>query len=123
MLALATLAPVARAEPPPVTGELVLRSPVPPYPPQALLMHMTGRVKLDITVKHGWITGVEAVRGPSMLASSAARFIRAFWKFRPGVTGTYRFAMDFKIAQHGATTSPYPDTRQENQTYILPGKK
>src|SRR3984885_2859724 len=58
---------------------LFLRSPKPQYPPQALQMHITGDVKLSVTVSGGHITDVQVVSGPGILSSAAARWVRGNW--------------------------------------------
>src|SRR5271157_387004 len=77
---------------------LLVRSPRPPYPPQALQMHITGDVRLRITVQNGDVVDAEASSGPPMLASAAARFVRANWKFSPTTTGTYTLPVLFVLA-------------------------
>jgi TonB family protein len=77
---------------------LVIRSPRPPYPPQALEMHITGDVRLRITVQSGNVVDAEPSSGPPMLASAAARFVRANWKFSPTTTGTYTLPISFVLA-------------------------
>jgi outer membrane biosynthesis protein TonB len=76
------------------SGKLV-RSPKPPYPPQALQMHITGDVRLQITVSAGHITNVEPVSGPSILSSTAARWVRSNWEFAPDQTGTFTLPVTF----------------------------
>ncbi len=66
------------------SGKLV-RSPKPPYPPQALQMHITGDVRLAITVSSGHI-------------SAAARWVRGNWEFAPDQTGTFTLPVVFQIA-------------------------
>jgi len=79
------------------SGKLV-RSPKPPYPPQALQMHITGDVRLAITVSSGHITDVQAVSGPGILSSTAARWVRGNWEFAPDQTGTFTLPVVFQIA-------------------------
>jgi TonB family protein len=77
---------------------LLIRSPRPPYPPQALQMHITGDVRVRITVQGGNVVDAEASSGPPMLASAAARFVRANWKFSPTTSGTYTLPISFVLA-------------------------
>jgi outer membrane biosynthesis protein TonB len=79
------------------SGKLT-RSPKPPYPPQALQMHITGDVRLAITVSAGHITDVQAVSGPGILSSAASRWVRSNWEFAPDQTGTFTLPVTFQIA-------------------------
>jgi outer membrane biosynthesis protein TonB len=79
------------------SGKLI-RSPKPPYPPQALQMHITGDVRLAITVSSGHVTDVQAVSGPGILSSAAARWVRSNWEFAPDQTGTFTLPVAFQIA-------------------------
>jgi TonB family protein len=78
-------------------GTLLVRSPKPPYPPQALQMHITGDVKVTITVSNGNITDVQPSSGPPMLSSAAARWVRGNWKFAPNVSGTFTLPVTFVL--------------------------
>jgi outer membrane biosynthesis protein TonB len=78
----------------PRSGKLI-RSPLPPYPPQALQMHITGNCTVSITVSDGHITSAEPVSGPSILSSSAARWVRNNWQFAPGTNGTFTLPVAF----------------------------
>jgi outer membrane biosynthesis protein TonB len=75
-------------------SELLLRSPKPPYPPQAMQMHITGDVHVRITVQSGNIIDAEA-SGPPMLASAASRWVKANWRFSPTANGTYTLPISF----------------------------
>jgi outer membrane biosynthesis protein TonB len=75
---------------------LLVRSPRPPYPPQALQMHLTGDVRVKMTVQAGNIVDAEG-SGPPMLASAAARWVRGNWKFSPTTTGTYTLPVSFVL--------------------------
>jgi outer membrane biosynthesis protein TonB len=75
-------------------SELLVRSPKPPYPPQAMQMHITGDVHIRITVQGGNIIDAEA-SGPPMLASAASRWVKANWKFSPTANGTYTLPISF----------------------------
>jgi outer membrane biosynthesis protein TonB len=75
---------------------LLVRSPRPPYPPQALQMHITGDVRVRLTVEGGNVVEAEA-SGPPMLASAAARWVRANWKFSPTTSGTYTLPVSFVL--------------------------
>jgi outer membrane biosynthesis protein TonB len=75
---------------------LLVRSPRPPYPPQALQMHISGNVHVRITVEGGNIVDAEG-SGPPMLASAAARWVRGNWKFSPTANGTYTLPVSFVL--------------------------
>ena len=77
-------------------SELLVRSPKPPYPPQAMQMHITGDVHVRITVQGGNIIDAEA-SGPPMLASAASRWVKANWKFNPTANGTYTLPISFVL--------------------------
>jgi outer membrane biosynthesis protein TonB len=77
----------------------LLRSPSPPYPPQALSMHITGDVRVTIQVQAGNVVSAEPSSGPPILASAAARWVRSNWKFAPDQTGTFTLPVRFVIAQ------------------------
>jgi outer membrane biosynthesis protein TonB len=76
---------------------LLVRSPRPPYPPLALQLHISGDVHVRITVQSGNIVDAEA-SGPPMLASAAARWVRANWKFNPTANGTYNLPVSFVLS-------------------------
>jgi outer membrane biosynthesis protein TonB len=76
---------------------LFVRSPKPPYPPQALQLHISGNVSAVITVSNGTITGVHA-NGPSMLASAAERWVRSNWQAAPTTNGSFTLPINFVIA-------------------------
>ncbi|MBV9642147.1 MAG: energy transducer TonB [Verrucomicrobia bacterium] len=73
---------------------LLVRSPRPPYPSQALQMHISGDVHVTMTVQGGNIVDAEG-SGPPLLASAAARWVRANWKFNPATNGTYTLPVSF----------------------------
>lgn len=75
---------------------LLIRSPRPQYPPQAMQMHISGDVSVRMTVQNGEIVDAEG-SGPPMLASAAARWVRANWKFTPTTTGTYTLPVAFVL--------------------------
>jgi outer membrane biosynthesis protein TonB len=77
-------------------GNKFTRSPKPPYPPQALSMHITGAVSATITMSNGEITNVDA-SGPPMLASAAKRWIEGNWRGSPGVSGTFHLPINFVL--------------------------
>ena len=77
---------------------LLLRSPRPPYPPLALQLHISGDVRVTITVEGGNIVDTEG-SGPPMLASAAARWVKANWKFNPTANGTFTLPVSFVLAQ------------------------
>ena len=77
---------------------LLLRSPRPPYPALALQLHISGDVRVTITVEGGNIVDTES-SGPPMLASAAARWVKANWKFSPTANGTFTLPVSFVLAQ------------------------
>jgi TonB family protein len=79
---------------------LWIRSPRPQYPPQALQMHITGDVKVTITVSGGKITDVQPASGPPMLSSAAARWVRGNWQPNPTTNGTFTLPITFVLAGH-----------------------
>jgi outer membrane biosynthesis protein TonB len=76
---------------------LFVRSPKPPYPPQALQLHISGNVSAVITVSNGTIISVRAT-GPSLLASAAERWVRSNWQAAPTTSGTFTLPVAFVIA-------------------------
>jgi outer membrane biosynthesis protein TonB len=76
---------------------LFIRNPKPPYPPQALQLHISGNVSAVITVSNGTITSVHA-NGPSLLASAAERWVRGNWQAAPTTNGTFTLPVAFVIA-------------------------
>ena len=92
----------------PRTG-LLLRSPSPPYPPTPIQLHITGDVRVRITVENGSIVDTEG-SGPPMLASFAARWIKAKWKFNPTANGRKTERTDFHSLKL-VTTFGAPQTR------------
>jgi outer membrane biosynthesis protein TonB len=77
---------------------LLIRSPRPPYPALALQLHISGDVRVTITVEGGNIVDTEG-SGPPMLASAAARWVKANWKFSPTANGTFTLPVSFVLAQ------------------------
>ena len=75
---------------------LLVRSPRPQYPPQAMQMHISGDVSVRMTVQNGNIVDAEG-SGPPMLASAAARWVRANWKFSPTTNGSYTLPVSFVL--------------------------
>jgi outer membrane biosynthesis protein TonB len=75
---------------------LLIRSPRPQYPPQAMQMHISGDVSVRMTVENGNVVDAEG-SGPPMLASAAARWVRANWKFTPTTNGTYTLPVAFVL--------------------------
>jgi hypothetical protein len=59
-------------------------------------MHVSGDVHVTMTVKNGNVVDAEA-SGPPMLASYAARWVRANWKFTPTTNGTYKLPVEFVL--------------------------
>ena len=59
-------------------------------------MHITGDVKVLITVEDGNIVDTEG-SGPPMLASYAARWVKANWKFNATANGTYILPVTFVL--------------------------
>jgi outer membrane biosynthesis protein TonB len=78
---------------------LWIRSPKPPYPPQAMQLHISGSVTATITVSNGHITGVTA-NGPSLLASAAERWVRGNWQPSPTTNGTFTLPISFVLVGH-----------------------
>jgi outer membrane biosynthesis protein TonB len=74
----------------------LIRSPAPQYPPQALQMHITGSVRVTMHVSNGVITDAEG-SGPPMLATAAARWVKANWKFAPNISGVATLPVSFVI--------------------------
>ena len=81
----------------PHSGAILLRSPKPPYPPQALQMGIRGDVRVQFTVSNGNIVDVKAVSGPPILSSEVVRWTRVNWKFAPDVTGTFTLPVTFQM--------------------------
>jgi outer membrane biosynthesis protein TonB len=77
---------------------LLLRSPRPPYPALALQSHISSVVRVRITVEGGNIVDAEG-SGPPMLASAAARWVKANWKFNPTANGTFTLPVSFVLGQ------------------------
>jgi hypothetical protein len=59
-------------------------------------MHIAGDVKVLITVESGNIVNVEA-SGPPILASAAARWVKANWKFVPSANGRFTLPVSFVL--------------------------
>jgi len=59
-------------------------------------MHISGDVKVRITVENGNIVNVEG-SGPPLLASAASRWVQANWKFLPGTNGTFTLPVSFVL--------------------------
>jgi hypothetical protein len=59
-------------------------------------MHITGDVRVRITVQNGAIVNVEA-SGPPLLASAASRWVKENWKFDPSANGTYTLPVSFVL--------------------------
>jgi hypothetical protein len=72
-----------------------LRSPRPPYLPQALQSRISDIVQVRMTVQDGNIIDVEA-SGPPILASAAARWVRSNWKFTPLQMAPFPFRFIFR---------------------------
>ena len=81
----------------PSGGAVLLRSPKPPYPPQALQMGIRGDVRVQFTVSNGNIVDVRAISGPPILSSAVVRWTRANWKFAPGANGTFTLPVTFEM--------------------------
>lgn len=81
----------------PGSGAVLLRSPKPPYPPQALQMGIRGDVRVQFTVSNGNIVDVRAISGPPILSSAVVRWTRANWKFAPGANGTFTLPVTFEM--------------------------
>jgi hypothetical protein len=59
-------------------------------------MHISGDVKVRITVENGNIVDVDAT-GPPILASAASRWVKANWKFNPTANGTFTLPVSFVL--------------------------
>jgi hypothetical protein len=59
-------------------------------------MHISGDVKVRITVENGNIISVEA-SGPPLLASAASRWVKENWKFYPTANGTFTLPVSFVL--------------------------
>jgi hypothetical protein len=59
-------------------------------------LHISGDVKLRITVENGNIVDVEQF-GPPILASAASRWVKANWKFNPTANGTFMLPVTFVL--------------------------
>jgi TonB family protein len=81
----------------PSGGAVLLRSPKPPYPPQALQMGIRGDVRVQFTVSNGNIVDVKAISGPPILSSAVVRWTRANWKFAPDANGTFTLPVTFQM--------------------------
>jgi TonB-like protein len=73
---------------------ILVRSPRPPYPAQALHARISGIVHVRMTIQEGNIVNVEA-SGPPILANAAARWVRSNWKFSSSTNGTYTLPISF----------------------------
>jgi hypothetical protein len=82
--------PTTNAQP----SGLLVRSPSPPYPAQALQAHISGIVHVRMTVQDGNIVNVEA-SGLPILANPAKRWVRSTWKFNPTANGTFTVPVSF----------------------------
>ncbi len=60
-------------------------------------MHISGDVKVRITVENGNIVNVEAISGPPVLASAASRWVKANWKFVSTANGTFTLPVSFVL--------------------------
>src|SRR6516164_3786585 len=76
----------------------LIRCPAPPYPLQALQMHITGEVRVAFIVQNGNIVDARAISGPPMLESYVIRFCKENWKFSPDANGTYTLPVSFQLA-------------------------
>ncbi len=92
----ATGAPDGTGHGGPRSGTLV-RSPKPPYPPQALQMGIRGDVRVTFTVSNGEIVDAKAVSGPPMLTSAVIRWTKSNWKFAPGTNGSFTLPVSFQM--------------------------
>jgi hypothetical protein len=59
-------------------------------------MHISGDVKVRITVENGNIVDVDAT-GPPILAGAASRWVKANWKFNPTANGTFTLPVSFVL--------------------------
>jgi hypothetical protein len=87
-----TATPAPTAQP----SSLLLRSPRPPYPTEALEAHISGNVRVRMTVQDGNIVETEA-SGPPVLANAAVRWIRSNWRFKPTTNGSFTLPVSFSL--------------------------
>jgi hypothetical protein len=60
-------------------------------------MHITGDVRLEVTVVNGRITDVQAVSVLGILSNGAARWVKSNWQFREDQNGTFTVPLTFQI--------------------------
>jgi len=70
--------------------------PTPAYPQVALALGIDGKVRIEVKVQNGHITGANALSGSPMLASSAKAWIVGNWKFKPEVSGVFTIPINYK---------------------------
>jgi hypothetical protein len=80
-------------------AKLFLDTPAIPYPPQALAMHITGKVTVTVRIRDGRIVECTA-NGPGILGSAAQRWILTRWRPRPGVNRFFITPIEFRIGKH-----------------------
>lgn len=76
-------------------GQDVETTPWPPCPPAAIKAHEHGNVRLRITLEKGKVIDVTTVSGPPALALPSARWVKAYWKLRPDISGVYDVSFTF----------------------------
>jgi YARHG domain/Gram-negative bacterial TonB protein C-terminal len=116
----------AGTSPTPTPVALFARSPKVPYPPQAMQLHITGRVTVEITVAKGTITNVRAT-GPDLLASAAEKWIRSNWQAAPTTEGRFSSSVNFVLgssderpADQNGTPAPNPSPVSVEQPVAPP---
>lgn len=85
----------------PQAGQGAETTPVPPYPPAAIKAHEQGEARLRITLEKGKIVDVATVSGPPALALPSAKWVKAYWKLRPDISGVYDVATRFSFNNPG----------------------
>lgn len=75
---------------------LLVRSPNVPYPSKALNRQVSEEVRVHIQVANGLIVHTDG-SGPPILASFAAQWVKANWKFSPTANGTYTLPIKFVL--------------------------
>lgn len=90
-------------------SDLLLRSPKPIFPPgyfQSVRNYMlsngmsTPGVLLVMTVREGTLTDIRVIDqcGPTRLCEYTVEWVRNNWRFRPGVTGTFKIPIYYQTA-------------------------
>jgi hypothetical protein len=94
---------------------ILIHSPRPPFPKQALNARIGGTVKIRIKVESGNIVDVKGVSGPPELADPSADWIKQNWDFAPTANGTFTLPLTFAV-QGGSGNSPDDLSKTETET-------